>query len=109
MGLPTGWFVTVLIRETVPSSAFATQTEPPPTAIPLGSLPTGIVWLTVFVVGSMRETVLAAEFAAQIALAPYATCSGLSPTGIEARREPVEGSIAPTAFAFRRVSAVPCS
>jgi hypothetical protein len=33
-----------LIHETVPSSWLATQTPPRPTAIPLGLLPTGIVW-----------------------------------------------------------------
>src|SRR3954447_5451388 len=57
------FFTTVLLRvsisDTVPESAFATQTVPPPgaTATPLGPSPTGTVPTTRFDAGSIRETV----------------------------------------------------
>ncbi len=60
------------IFETVFSKLFVTQTKPPPTAIPLGLLPTGIVLTTIRFSGSIRETELPSAFVTQIARSPTA-------------------------------------
>jgi hypothetical protein len=45
------------IRVMVLSSPLATQTAPPPTQMPLGPLPTGMVLTAWFVAGEIHETV----------------------------------------------------
>jgi hypothetical protein len=56
-------------REMVSSSAFATQTEPNPTATAVGPLPTGTCWVT-RVTGSSRVMVPDDSFVIQSAPNP---------------------------------------
>ena len=60
------------MRDTVPSSLFATQTAPSPNAIPAGPRPTGIVRVEPDEV-SIRVTVPSASFVTQTAPSPAAT------------------------------------
>ena len=61
VGLPPSAIVLITspvvasIRLRVPSLEFATQTEPSPTATPVGAFPTGIDWTTLSTMGSMRN------------------------------------------------------
>jgi len=71
--VPVTEFVVGLIRETVPSRLFATQTAPLPKARPAGPFPTGIVCTTLPVVGSMRVTRFAVRSLAHNAPAPKAS------------------------------------
>src|SRR5690349_24056718 len=67
------------MRETVPSSPFATQTEPWPTATPTGPPPTWYVWLGASEPALIRATVLASGFVTQVAPSPTATPPGEPP------------------------------
>ena len=89
----SGW-----IHETVPSPWLATHTAPPPTAIPLGLLPTEMVWRTLRVSGSTRETVFAYAFVTHTAPWPNATLVGAAATAIWSRISLPSASINPTAF-----------
>ncbi len=75
-----------LIRETVPSSLLATQTEPVPNAIPAGERPTGIVAVTERLPGSIRATTPSVESTTQTAPAPTVIEPGPLPTGIVVSR-----------------------
>ena len=74
------------------SSVFATQTEPRPTAIAPGPLPTLIVWVTVFVSGLIRKTLEPASFVTQTEPAPTAIAVGVPPVGIVLTTVSVAGS-----------------
>ena len=69
------------IRESVPLRLFATHTPPPPTAIPVGRPPTGIVSVTVAVRGSTRATDHPACSLPTPLRSPTATAAGACPTG----------------------------
>ena len=71
------------IRETVPFRLLATQTAWFPVVIPLGLLPTGIVWTTIFFTGSIRDT-----------LSPSALLAGSSEN--EGPRAPSRAGMLPT-------------
>ncbi len=79
------------ICETVPSRLFATQTEPSPTAMPVGPLPTAIGCTTSPEVGSIRTTLLAARCVAQSAPSPKA--SSVAATGEGFAGAPLSASI----------------
>ena len=68
------------MRVTVPSRLFATQTDPPPTAMPTGAPPTGTVVVTARVVGSIRTTASSNVSATQTASTPTAIPLGPRPT-----------------------------
>ena len=74
------------MRMTVPSRLLATQTEPPPTAMPTGLAPTGTVFVGDRVPGSMRTTLSSSVSATQTALAPTAIPLGPWPTAIGVSR-----------------------
>src|SRR5262249_53199474 len=70
------------IFESVPESAFETQTNFPPdaTARPLGPSPTVTMPTTRFFAGSIRDTVASWLLATQTAPGPAATAAGALPT-----------------------------
>src|SRR6266567_7711562 len=105
IGLPTTWppFVRGSIRETVPASVSATQTNPPPTVSADGPPGVGIVCCTVFVAGLIRDTAPRSDIATQIDPAPAAIASGEADSGIAAKMCPVEAETAPTSFPPRCV------
>ena len=72
-------------RLTVPSRAFATQTEPSPTVTPSGNRPTPIEPTTACVVGLIRTSVSSSASTTQTPPSPTATAAGLRPTGIVVR------------------------
>src|SRR5262249_44911925 len=76
------WSVSGAIRLRVPSLLLVTHTEPSPTAIPFGALPTGIVSTTLLTVGFICETVSLRLFATHTAPAPTAIPLGFEPTGM---------------------------
>ena len=90
---------------TVPSPLFATQTEPAPTAIPVGACPTGIVDVTARVLGSIRVTASPSVSATQTAPWPIAIPLGPWPTVIGVS-SPV-GSTRVTALALLSVTHTP--
>ena len=71
-------------RETVPRSPFAIQTEPSPTASPVGVACSVMFPTTVRAAGSMRDIVRSSRFATQTAPSPVTTEPGRTPTGTEA-------------------------
>ena len=81
----TTWFVAGSMRETLGPSLevpwLATQTAPGDVAIPSGSLPTGIVAVTLLVIGSTRTTTLSGRMDTQTAPLPAATCPQVSGSG----------------------------
>ncbi len=68
------------IRETTPSR-LSTHTAPFPVVMPLGPLPTPIVWRTALVCGSILETVPPSELVTQMLPSPTVTWVGVAPTG----------------------------
>ena len=74
------------MRLTVPSPLLATQTEPAPTAIPVGAFPTLIVLVTALVSGSMRATASSPFSVTHTPPSPTATPLGSWPTAIAVRR-----------------------
>jgi len=88
--------VTASIRVSVPSLLLATHTEPSPTAMPLGPLPTGIVSTTLFTVGLIQDTVPLHVFATHTEPAPTAIALGVETAGIVSLTACVAGSIRDT-------------
>ena len=84
-------FVFALMRVTVPSRLFATQTAPSWYAMPAGPFPTWIGWMTLPLAGSMRTTSFAPRWLAHSDPAPKAS----SVAGIESVADglPVSGLI----------------
>ena len=74
------------MRVTVPSRLFATQTEPAPTATPVGTWPTGVVVVTARMTGSIRATALPSTSTTQTPEPSTATAPGALLTGIGVRR-----------------------
>ena len=83
-------FTTVLvpgsIRDTVPSAAFATQTEPAPTATATGSSPTEICPMAEYVLWSILVTLPSPLLVTQAAPKPYAMPVDRRPTSGAAER-----------------------
>ncbi len=77
------------MRETVPSSVFATHTASPPASTAPGALPTPMRWRTRPVRGSMRETLASVSLVAQTAPAPTAMPIGDPPTGTDHLTRPL--------------------
>ena len=78
----TSCLVAGSMRDTVPSPAFATQTEPAPTATAAGCLPTGI-WSVAFEPGSILVTMSSLSLVTQAAPCPKAIPVDRRPTLVE--------------------------
>lgn len=84
---------TGLSADTVLAAASATQTDPPPEAIPVGSVPTLTVWTTWLASALMRDTVPARVLATQMSGPAAVIALGPAPTGMVCVIEAVSGSI----------------
>ena len=86
-------FVAGSMRETVPSSEFATHTEPSPNAMPVGPLPTLTVSTTLPRRESMRTTVRLDPSVTQTLPPPTAMPRPIAPVGIVSTTRPRTTSI----------------
>ena len=85
----------------MPAPLLATQTAPPPAAMPVGRAGTVIVVVTALVSGSIRETVSSPTFATQTAPSPAAIATGDCPTVVVAVTAPaLRGSIRMTSLSM---------
>jgi hypothetical protein len=96
-----------LMRDTLASSTFDTQTAPSPNVTAVGLLPTRIGSPTTsFASGSMRETVPERLFATQMSPAPKAIPVGPSPTEIVSRSSCDSASMRETLFVSELVTQI---